>query len=92
MDLSREETDKKIGKMIEAAKNPIERLAAEKAAKALRKKSNQKVDRLKKEGYKKASQIETEANKKADAIESAARNESEKLIQEAQEKHKQHLN
>ena len=92
MDLSREETDKKIGKMIEAAKNPIERLAAEKAAKALRKKSNQKIDRLKKEGYKKASQIETEANKKADAIESAARNESEKLIQEAQEKQKQHLN
>lgn len=89
--MTREETDKKIGQMLEAAKNPIEKLAAEKATKALRKKSNQKIDRLKKEGYKKAKQIENEANKKADAIESTANKESERLIQEAKEKQSQKL-
>lgn len=71
---TRKEGEAQAQKLIdEAGNNPLKKIAAEKAADALRQ-----------ETEKSAQKIESEANEKADAVESESNNQADKIIAEAQ--------
>lgn len=81
-------------KLIDNAKNPLEKIAAEKGAEKLRKETDVKVqdfkdaaykkaDDTKATGYNSASKIRSEADIKAQQIENAAKNQSDQIMKDA---------
>lgn len=95
--LAYEETEKQAKKMkdegykaaqqiIDNAKNPIEKIAAEKAAEKLRAETDAKVDELKSDANKKADNAKDTAYDKADKIRVEADNQATEVEQTAQTK------
>ena len=101
-DKSRKETDRlvqtgldktkaEVDALKAQARNPLEKIAAEKAAKKLNEEAQKKADNLRKEGYAKADKIESEANSKANALENETNIRAEKLIDDAKNKQESSL-
>lgn len=71
----RDEADKQAADLVAKASNPVQKLAADRAA-----------DKLKREAETKAKAVENEANKRADSLEKAAQDKANSIMNEANRK------
>jgi hypothetical protein len=73
------------------ARNPLEKIAAEKIAKKLNEEAQKKAEKMRKEGYGKADKMESEANAKAETLEKETDRRAQKLIDDAKAQQKAKL-